>query len=183
MAAVRTLNLNFRKYRSWRPLKYPFDSELDLNLHNPLNLQKYVGHTHSKQGRQATGPNACWCCVSGTAYFVNRYGPSNLIIKRIRKHVSLIKICTKTVKITYMQYNASHVLYYHSIIRKLVENRQKFKIGWKLPIHGFENWLQPDENLVNTALGQSDEIVIGKAGTLPAVGTEYLNRFRDNNDY
>ena len=58
MDAVRTLTLNFRKYRSWRPLKYPIDSESDLNLHNPLNLQKYVTHTHSKQGIQGTGPDA-----------------------------------------------------------------------------------------------------------------------------
>ena len=58
MAAVRTLTFNLKKYRSWRPLKYPLDSELDLNLQNPLDLQKYVGHAHSKQGRQATGPDA-----------------------------------------------------------------------------------------------------------------------------
>ena len=53
MAAVRTLTLNFRKYRSWRPLKYPFDSELDLNIHNPLDLENMlVIHTQNRVDKQ-----------------------------------------------------------------------------------------------------------------------------------
>ena len=61
------------------------------------------------------------------------------------------------------------------IIIVLLENWLKIDRSLKLvescPFMVLKNWLQPDENLVNTALGQSDEIVIGIVGTLPAVGT------------